>query len=119
MPVFSVCLKLNFISLSILCFSIFLCFILFLLLFEIIFITFRCNFDKFISLVQNIGSPCTLGNILLIGVSSLKKTQKTISYVNKLKYLPRAIFMQICAAITEKCILSYSSVNITDNLLIF
>ena len=27
--------------------------------------------------------------------------------------------MQICAAITEKCILSNSSVNITDNLLIF
>ena len=26
--------------------------------------------------------------------------------------------MQICAAITEKCILNYSSVNITDNLLI-
>ena len=26
--------------------------------------------------------------------------------------------MQICAAITDKCILSYSSVKITDNLLI-
>ena len=62
-PVCSLCLKLNFISLSMLCFSNFLCFTLFLLLFE--------------------------------------------------------IFMQICAAITEKCILSYSSVNVTDNLLIF
>ena len=38
-----------------------------------------------------------------------------ISYVNKLKNVPSAIFMQICAAITEKCILSYSSVNTTDN----
>ena len=26
--------------------------------------------------------------------------------------------MQICAAITEKCLLSYSSVNITDTLLV-
>ena len=34
------------------------------------------------------------------------------------KNVPRAIFIQICAAITEKCLLSYSSVNITDNLLI-
>ena len=34
------------------------------------------------------------------------------------KNIPRAIFMQMCAVITEKCILSYNSVNITDNLLI-
>ena len=34
------------------------------------------------------------------------------------KNVPRAFFIQICAAITEKCILIYSSVNITDNLLI-
>ena len=34
------------------------------------------------------------------------------------KNVLRAIFKQICATITEKCILSYSLVNITDNLLI-
>ena len=34
------------------------------------------------------------------------------------KNVPRAIFLQICAAITEKCTLGYRSVNITDNLLI-
>ena len=31
------------------------------------------------------------------------------------KNVPSAICMQICAAITEKYIFSYSSVNITDN----
>ena len=51
-PVCSLCLKLNFILLSILCFSIVLCFTLFLLLFAIIFITFGCGFDKFIILVE-------------------------------------------------------------------
>ena len=29
-----------------------------------------------------------------------------------------SFFFQICAAITEKCTLSYNSVHITDNLLI-
>ena len=73
MPVCSLCLKLNIISLFILCFSNIVCFILFLLLFEIIFKTFGCGFDKFISLVEKIGFPCTLGNILSISVSSLEK----------------------------------------------
>ena len=44
-PVCSLCLKLNFILLSILCFLILLRFVLFLLLFEIICITFGCGFD--------------------------------------------------------------------------
>ena len=68
----------NLISLSILCFSIFLCFTLCLLLFEIIFIIFGCGFDKLISLVEKMGFPCTLGNIhvLLAGVSSLEKTHR-------------------------------------------
>ena len=74
-PVCSLCLKLNFISLS-MCFSIFLCFTLFLLLFEIIFITFGCGFDKLISLVEKMGFPSTLGNILLIGVSCLEKKHR-------------------------------------------
>ena len=51
-PVCSLCLKLNLISLSILCFSNFLCFTLFFVLFEIIFITFGCGFDKLIRLVE-------------------------------------------------------------------
>ena len=51
-PVSSLCLKLNFISFSILCFSN-LCFSnIILLLFENIFITFGCGFDKLISLVE-------------------------------------------------------------------
>ena len=44
----------------------------FLLLFEIICITFGCSFDKLISLVKK-GFPCTLRNMLLIGLSSLEK----------------------------------------------
>ena len=76
MPVCSLSLKLKFISLSILSFSNFVCFILFLLLFENIFITFGCGFDKFISLVEKIEFRCTLGNILLIGVSSLEKKRR-------------------------------------------
>ena len=51
-PVCSLCVKLNFISFSILCFLIFLRFTLFLLLFAIIFITFGCGFDNLISLVE-------------------------------------------------------------------
>ena len=54
-PMCSLCVKLNFISLSILCFFIFLCFTLFLLLFAIIFITFGCDFHKLISLVEKYG----------------------------------------------------------------
>ena len=46
----------RFISLSILCFFIFLCFTVFLLLFTIIFITFGSGFDKLISLVEKYGS---------------------------------------------------------------
>ena len=60
--------QINFISLSILFLFEFFMFQLFLLLFEIIFITFGCGFDKFISLVEKIGLSCTLGNILLIGL---------------------------------------------------
>ena len=41
-PVCSLFIKLNYISLSILCFSHFLCFPLFLLLFEIIVIAYGC-----------------------------------------------------------------------------
>ena len=55
-----------------------------------------------------------LGNIFVIFVSSLRKKRSKkdqLCHVNK----QHAIFMQMCAAITEKCIFSYSSVNITDN----
>ena len=53
MPGCSLCLKLNFISLSILFLSNVLCFALFLLFFEKKIITFGCGFDKLISLVEN------------------------------------------------------------------
>ena len=75
-PVCSLCLKINFISLSILCFSNFLYLILFLLLFKIIFITFGCGFDKLISLVEKIRFPGTLRIIPLISVSSLEKKHR-------------------------------------------
>ena len=42
-------------------------------MFHIIFITFACGFAKLISLVEKKGFSCTFGNLLLIGVSSLKK----------------------------------------------
>ena len=47
-----------------------------------------------------------------------KPRRKRLAMLTSCKNVPRAIIMQICAAITEKCILSYSLVNITDNLLI-
>ena len=51
-PLCTLCVKLNCISLSILCIFKFLCFLLFLILFAIIFITFGCGFDKLISPVE-------------------------------------------------------------------
>ena len=74
-PFCSVCLKLNSILLSILCFLQFLCFILLLFLFKIIFITFGCDFYKLIVPVEK-GLSCTLGNTRLIGVSSMEKNRR-------------------------------------------
>ena len=46
---------------------------------------------------------------------SLEKTRKKrLAILPSQKNVPRAISMQICAAITE-CIFSYRLVNITDN----
>jgi hypothetical protein len=68
------------------------------------------------SLVGRKGYHAPPGNQLLIGVSRLEKMRrKRCAMLQSCPDVPRIIFIQISAAITEKCMFKYISANIADN----